>query len=97
MVLQTLIGPVTGLLDKFIEDKDQKNALAHEIATLVKASPRGSPRASRGQQARSAAQVNICCWMAVVYRMGHCARACIPLYCCSPYSFRNSGRWCRDS
>jgi len=24
-----LIGPVTGLLDKFIEDKDQKNALAH--------------------------------------------------------------------
>ena len=35
MVLQTLIGPVTGLLDKFIEDKDQKNALAHEIATLA--------------------------------------------------------------
>jgi len=29
-----LIGPVTGLLDKFIEDKDTKNALAHEIATL---------------------------------------------------------------
>ncbi len=29
-----LIGPVTGLLDKFIEDKDQKNLLAHEIATL---------------------------------------------------------------
>ena len=29
-----LIGPVTGLLDKFIEDKDQKNALAHEIATM---------------------------------------------------------------
>ena len=30
-----LIGPVTGLLDKFIEDKDQKNALAHEIATMA--------------------------------------------------------------
>jgi hypothetical protein len=29
-----LIGPVTGLLDKFIEDKDAKNALAHEIATM---------------------------------------------------------------
>lgn len=29
-----LIGPVTGLLDKFIEDKDQKNALAHEISTM---------------------------------------------------------------
>tara|TARA_R100000781_G_scaffold107683_1_gene71974 strand:- start:205 stop:603 length:399 start_codon:yes stop_codon:yes gene_type:complete len=34
MVLQSLIGPVTGLLDKFIEDKDQKAALAHEIATI---------------------------------------------------------------
>tara|TARA_B100000530_G_scaffold259794_1_gene173070 strand:- start:3689 stop:4096 length:408 start_codon:yes stop_codon:yes gene_type:complete len=32
--LQSLIGPVTGLLDKFIEDKDQKSALAHEIATM---------------------------------------------------------------
>jgi hypothetical protein len=30
-----LIGPVTGLLDKFIEDKDQKNLLAHEISTLA--------------------------------------------------------------
>jgi hypothetical protein len=34
-MLQALIGPVTGLLDKFIEDKDQKNAIAHEIATLA--------------------------------------------------------------
>jgi len=33
-MLESLIGPVTGLLDKFIEDKDQKNALAHEIATM---------------------------------------------------------------
>lgn len=32
---QQLIAPVTGLLDKFIEDKDQKNALAHEIATMA--------------------------------------------------------------
>ncbi len=31
-MIQALIGPVTGLLDKFVEDKDQKNALAHEIA-----------------------------------------------------------------
>jgi len=30
-----LIGPVTGLLDKFIEDKDQKAALAHELATMA--------------------------------------------------------------
>src|SRR5210317_334095 len=34
-MIQALIGPVAGLLDKFIEDKDQKNALAHEIATLA--------------------------------------------------------------
>ena len=34
-LLGSLVGPVTGLLDKFIEDKDQKNALAHEIATLA--------------------------------------------------------------
>jgi phenylpyruvate tautomerase PptA (4-oxalocrotonate tautomerase family) len=34
-MLQALIGPVTSLLDKFIEDKDQKNKLAHEIATMA--------------------------------------------------------------
>ena len=33
-IVASLIGPVSGLLDKFIEDKDQKNALAHEIATM---------------------------------------------------------------
>jgi hypothetical protein len=33
-LVSQLIGPVTGLLDKFIEDKDAKNALAHEIATM---------------------------------------------------------------
>jgi len=34
ILLQSLINPIAGLLDKFIEDKDQKNALAHQIATL---------------------------------------------------------------
>ena len=34
-MLAQLIAPVTGLLDKFIEDKDTKNALAHEIATMA--------------------------------------------------------------
>ena len=34
-MLQALIGPVTGLLDKFVEDKDQKAQLAHEIATMA--------------------------------------------------------------
>tara|TARA_R110000782_G_scaffold65594_7_gene133500 strand:- start:314 stop:691 length:378 start_codon:yes stop_codon:yes gene_type:complete len=34
-MLEQLIAPISGLLGKFIEDKDQKNALAHEIATLA--------------------------------------------------------------
>jgi roadblock/LC7 domain-containing protein len=34
-ILGSLIGPATQLLDKVIEDKDQKNALAHEIATMA--------------------------------------------------------------
>jgi hypothetical protein len=32
---QSLIGPVTGLLDQFIEDKDQKAKLAHDLATMA--------------------------------------------------------------
>ena len=34
-MLLALIGPVTGLLDKFIEDKDQKAKLAHDLATMA--------------------------------------------------------------
>ena len=34
-LVATLVGPVTGLLDKFIEDKDQKAMLAHKIATMT--------------------------------------------------------------
>jgi len=34
-ILTSLIGPVSQLLDKVIEDKDQKAALAHEIATMA--------------------------------------------------------------
>ena len=33
-LVSNLVGPVTGLLDKVIEDKDQKAQLAHEIATM---------------------------------------------------------------
>jgi hypothetical protein len=33
-MIQALIGPVTGLLDKFIPDQDTKIKLAHEIATM---------------------------------------------------------------
>ena len=34
-MLDKLIGPVTGLLDKFIADADERNRLAHQIATLA--------------------------------------------------------------
>ena len=34
-LIGSLIGPATSLLDKFIEDKDQKMALAHEISTMA--------------------------------------------------------------
>jgi hypothetical protein len=33
-LIESLIGPVAALLDKFIEDKDQKNALAQQLATM---------------------------------------------------------------
>jgi|TARA_R100001530_G_scaffold113906_1_gene80870 hypothetical protein len=33
--LTALIGPVSDLLGKFIEDKDQKNKLAFELATMA--------------------------------------------------------------
>tara|TARA_R100000541_G_scaffold3651_3_gene10931 strand:+ start:534 stop:911 length:378 start_codon:yes stop_codon:yes gene_type:complete len=45
-VIESLIGPVAGLLDKFIEDKDEKNALAHQIATM---SERHAQELSKGQ------------------------------------------------
>lgn len=34
-MLEKLIAPISSILDKFIEDKDQKAALAHEIATMA--------------------------------------------------------------
>ena len=34
-MMEQLIGPITGLLDKFIEDKDQKALLAHGVATMA--------------------------------------------------------------
>jgi len=33
-MLDLLIGPIAGLLDKFIPDADERNRLAHEIATM---------------------------------------------------------------
>lgn len=37
-ILDKLIGPVTGILDKVITDKDQAARLAHEIATMAERS-----------------------------------------------------------
>ena len=34
-ILKSLVGPVTGLVSEFIEDKDKANQLAHDIATLA--------------------------------------------------------------
>lgn len=34
-MIQALIGPVSSLLDKFVEDKDQKAKLAHDLATMA--------------------------------------------------------------
>jgi hypothetical protein len=48
-MLENLIAPIAGLLDKFIEDKDQKNALAHEISTM----------AERHAQALAKAQIEV--------------------------------------
>ena len=45
-ILNSLIAPVTSLLDKFIEDKDQANALAHEISTMAE---RHSQELAKGQ------------------------------------------------
>ena len=45
-MIESLIGPVAGLLDKFIEDKDQKADLAHQIATM---SERHAQELAKGQ------------------------------------------------
>tara|TARA_R110002050_G_scaffold73645_1_gene158367 strand:- start:589 stop:984 length:396 start_codon:yes stop_codon:yes gene_type:complete len=50
-MIQALIGPVTGLLDKFVEDKDQKNKLAHELATMA---DRHAQELAKGQLAVNA-------------------------------------------
>ena len=34
-ILTSLIGPVSGILDKVVEDKDQKAKLAHELARMA--------------------------------------------------------------
>ena len=45
-ILGSLLEPATKLLDKVIEDKDQKNVLAHEIATMAE---RHAQKLAQGQ------------------------------------------------
>tara|TARA_B100001059_G_C17765969_1_gene545564 strand:+ start:309 stop:710 length:402 start_codon:yes stop_codon:yes gene_type:complete len=45
-MLESFIAPITGLLDKFIPDADERNRLAHEIATM---SERHAHELARGQ------------------------------------------------
>ena len=47
-MIDKLIGPVTGLLDKFIPDADTKAKLAHEIATM---SQKYAQEIAKGQMA----------------------------------------------
>ena len=46
VMLDVLVGPITGLLDKFIPDADERNRLAHEIATM---SERHAHELAKGQ------------------------------------------------
>ena len=52
-LLTSLVGPVSNLLDKFVEDKDQKNKLAHDLATLA---TRHAHDLAKGQIAANAEQ-----------------------------------------
>jgi hypothetical protein len=45
-MIDQLIGPISGLLDKFVADKDQKAKLAHDIATMAQ---RHAHEANMGQ------------------------------------------------
>lgn len=45
-MIESLIGPIAALLDKFIEDKDQKNVLAQQLATM---SERHAQELAKGQ------------------------------------------------
>ena len=47
-MIQALIGPATELIGKFVEDKDKKNELAHEIATMAE---RHAQELAKGQLA----------------------------------------------
>jgi len=80
-MLQALIGPVTGLLDKFVEDKDQKNALAHEIATLAEKQAHEAAMAQVSvNQAEAKHRSHLRCRMETLHWMDLRSRACITTF-----------------
>ena len=97
-----LIGPVTGLLDKFIPDADTKNKLAHEIATMSE---------KHGQQIAleqievlklDAQRQLVPIKLASSSRLHLCAGAYGQLSSCSDCSgvrrcYPSSGCWCNDA
>ena len=52
-MLQALIGPVTNMVGKFIEDKDKKNELAHQLSTMAE---RHAQELAKGQIAANTEQ-----------------------------------------
>lgn len=77
-MLEALIGPVSGLLDKFIEDKDKKAALVHEISTMAERHAQELAKGQLGVNKAEAAHKSLfvagwrpavgwCCCMALLY------------------------------
>ena len=73
-MLQQLIGPVTGLLDKFIEDKDKKNAIAFELSTMAEKHAQELAKAQLEVNKTEAAHkkpicvgLETCCWLDLLY------------------------------
>ena len=56
-ILSSLVGPVTGLLDKFIEDKDQKNASPRNSNHVRATRSRACKGTARSKQGRSCERV----------------------------------------
>lgn len=54
-LLSDIVDPVAGLLDKFVADKDQRDRLAHEIATLAEKQAQEKVMAQHGTNQLEAA------------------------------------------
>lgn len=95
-MLASLIGPVTGLLDKVIEDKDQKAALAHEIATM---SDQHAQEALMGQLEINKAEASSGSlfkggWRPFI-RLGLRFCFCLSFCTATSYCLWSYGGWCR--